>query len=179
MKFTRGEYRFPPNHAFSIHNSFSSMTIYPAIDIKGGREAGRRFIERLRLFSHLANIGDAKSLVIHPASTTHAQLDAAALAAAGIGEGMIRLSVGLEDPTDLVDDLGQALTAARIDLGLIDRDLAADLEHSSLPNLTVITSDVLKVDLIPAITDWLGAPPSPENRFRKSWSVSKTKERSS
>ena len=54
-----------------------------SFDIKGGREAGRRFIERLRLFSHLANIGDAKSLVIHPASTTHAQLDAAALAAAG------------------------------------------------------------------------------------------------
>ena len=80
-----------------------------SFDIKGGREAGRRFIERLRLFSHLANVGDAKSLVIHPASTTHAQLDAAALKEAGIGEGMIRLSVGLEDPADLLDDLGQAL----------------------------------------------------------------------
>ena len=83
-----------------------------SFDIKGGREAGRRFIERLRLFSHLANVGDAKSLVIHPASTTHAQLDAATLKEAGIGEGMIRLSVGLEDPQDLLDDLGQALRAA-------------------------------------------------------------------
>src|SRR6266404_5222089 len=84
-----------------------------SFDIKGGREAGRRFIERLKLFSHLANVGDAKSLVIHPASTTHAQLDAAALKAAGIGEGMIRLSVGLEDPEDILDDLGQALRASQ------------------------------------------------------------------
>ncbi|MGL1147954.1 PLP-dependent transferase, partial [Vibrio parahaemolyticus] len=59
--------------------------------------------------SHLANVGDAKSLVIHPASTTHQQMDAEALAAAGIGEAMIRISVGLEDPDDLIDDLGQAL----------------------------------------------------------------------
>ena len=78
-----------------------------------GIEAGRRFIERLKIFSHLANVGDAKSLVIHPASTTHAQLDAAALAQAGIGEGMIRLSVGLEDAEDLIDDLGQALRASQ------------------------------------------------------------------
>jgi O-acetylhomoserine (thiol)-lyase len=84
-----------------------------SFDIKGGREAGRRFIERLKLFSHLANVGDAKSLVIHPASTTHAQLDAAALKAAGIGEGMIRLSVGLEDAEDILDDLGQALRASQ------------------------------------------------------------------
>ena len=84
-----------------------------SFDIKGGREAGRRFIERLKLFSHLANVGDAKSLVIHPASTTHAQLDAAALQQAGIGEGMIRLSVGLEDIDDLLDDLGQALRASQ------------------------------------------------------------------
>ncbi len=80
--------------------------------IKGGREAGRRFIERLSLFSHLANVGDAKSLVIHPASTTHAQLDAEALAATGVGEDMIRLSIGLEDCADLIDDLRQALRAA-------------------------------------------------------------------
>ena len=80
--------------------------------IKGGREAGRRFIEKLTLFSHLANVGDAKSLVIHPASTTHAQLDAEALAAAGVGEDMIRLSIGLEDCDDLIDDLRQALRAA-------------------------------------------------------------------
>jgi O-acetylhomoserine (thiol)-lyase len=81
--------------------------------IKGGRPGGRRFIEALRVFSHLANVGDAKSLVIHPASTTHQQMDAAALAAAGVGEEMIRLSVGLEDPGDLIDDLGQALRASR------------------------------------------------------------------
>ncbi|WP_377809960.1 O-acetylhomoserine aminocarboxypropyltransferase [Azospirillum sp. A29] len=78
----------------------------------GGREAGRRFIESLTLFSHLANVGDAKSLVIHPASTTHAQLDAEALAASGVGEDMIRLSIGLEDCEDLIDDLKQALRAA-------------------------------------------------------------------
>ncbi len=82
-------------------------------DIKGGREAGRRFIERLRLFSHLANVGDAKSLVIHPASTTHQQMDGPSLNKAGIGEAMIRLSVGLEDADDLVDDLGQALKASQ------------------------------------------------------------------
>ena len=81
--------------------------------IKGGRAGGRRFIEALRVFSHLANVGDAKSLVIHPASTTHQQMDAAALAAAGVGEEMIRLSVGLEDAGDLIDDLGQALRASR------------------------------------------------------------------
>ncbi len=80
--------------------------------IKGGREAGRRFIERLRLFSHLANVGDAKSLVIHPASTTHQQMDEAALAAAGVSEDLVRLSIGLEDPADLIDDLGMALHAA-------------------------------------------------------------------
>ena len=78
-------------------------------EIKGGRPAGRKFIESLNLFSHLANVGDAKSLVIHPASTTHHRMDADALAAAGIGEGLVRLSVGLEDPADLVDDLNGAL----------------------------------------------------------------------
>ena len=81
--------------------------------IRGGREAGRRFIERLQVFSHLANVGDAKSLVIHPASTTHQQMDAAALKAAGIGEDLIRLSVGIEDISDLTDDLAQALKASQ------------------------------------------------------------------
>lgn len=81
--------------------------------IRGGRVAGRRFIEALRVFSHLANVGDAKSLVIHPASTTHQQMDVAALEAAGVGEEMIRLSVGLEDAGDLIDDLGQALRIAQ------------------------------------------------------------------
>ncbi|HLB07660.1 MAG TPA: O-acetylhomoserine aminocarboxypropyltransferase [Alphaproteobacteria bacterium] len=81
--------------------------------IRGGREAGARFINRLRLFSHLANVGDAKSLVIHPASTTHQQMDVAALAAAGVGEDMVRLSVGLEEPEDLLADLDQALKASQ------------------------------------------------------------------
>jgi len=80
--------------------------------IKGGRAAGKVFVDALRLISHLANVGDAKTLVIHPASTTHQQLDAAALAAAGVGEDMIRLSVGLEDPEDIIDDLRQALRVA-------------------------------------------------------------------
>ena len=80
-----------------------------AFDIKGGRPAGRAFIEALTLFSHLANVGDAKSLVIHPASTTHHRMSDAALADAGIGEGMVRLSVGLEDPDDLIEDLDRAL----------------------------------------------------------------------
>jgi O-acetylhomoserine (thiol)-lyase len=83
-----------------------------SFEIQGGRENGRDFIERLKLFSHLANVGDAKSLVIHPASTTHQQMDAAALAAAGISEGLVRLSVGLEDADDLVDDLDRALCGA-------------------------------------------------------------------
>ncbi len=81
--------------------------------IKGGREAGRRFIEKLGLFSHLANVGDAKSLVIHPASTTHQQMDDAALAAAGISEDLIRLSIGLENPEDMKEDLEQALRASQ------------------------------------------------------------------
>ena len=81
--------------------------------LKGGRPAGRRFIENVRIFSHLANVGDAKSLVIHPASTTHHRMDAKALEAAGIGEGTIRLSIGLEDVDDLVADLGQAIKASQ------------------------------------------------------------------
>ncbi len=84
-----------------------------SFDIKGGRKAGRVFIESLAIFSHLANIGDAKSLVIHPASTTHHRMDADALKAAGIGEGLVRLSVGLEDADDLIDDLGRALARAQ------------------------------------------------------------------
>jgi O-acetylhomoserine (thiol)-lyase len=80
-----------------------------AFEVNGGREAGRVFIESLELFSHLANVGDAKSLVIHPASTTHHRMDARALAAAGIGEGLIRLSIGLEDAADLIADLSRGL----------------------------------------------------------------------
>jgi len=80
-----------------------------AFGIKGGRAAGARFIESLALFSHLANVGDAKSLVIHPASTTHQQMSAEALASGGVSEDLVRLSVGLEDPQDLLDDLDRAL----------------------------------------------------------------------
>jgi O-acetylhomoserine (thiol)-lyase len=81
-------------------------------DLPGGRAAGRVFIEALQLFSHLANVGDAKSLVIHPATTTHRQLTDAELLAAGIGPGTIRLSIGIEDPEDLIWDLEQGLAAA-------------------------------------------------------------------
>jgi len=80
--------------------------------IKGNRAQGRKFIETLKLFSHLANVGDAKSLVIHPASTTHFRMSAADLESAGITEGTIRLSVGLENPDDLIEDLSRALHAA-------------------------------------------------------------------
>jgi len=80
--------------------------------IKGGRAGGAKFIEALKLASHLANVGDAKTLVIHPASTTHQQMSPAQLAAAGIGEDMVRLSVGIESVEDIVADLGQALRAA-------------------------------------------------------------------
>jgi O-acetylhomoserine (thiol)-lyase len=83
-----------------------------AFDLAGGREAGTRFIQSLRLWSHLANVGDAKSLVIHPASTTHRQLSDAELVAAGITAGTIRLSVGLEDLDDLLWDLDRGLAAA-------------------------------------------------------------------
>lgn len=81
--------------------------------VHGGREGGRRFIEALRIASHLANVGDAKTLVIHPASTTHQQMSAEQLAAAGVGEDMVRLSVGLEAAGDIIADLDQALRAAR------------------------------------------------------------------
>lgn len=81
--------------------------------LDGGRESGRRFIESVRLFTHLANVGDSRSLVIHPASTTHAQLGPEGMAAAGIDAGLVRMSVGLEDPADLIADLERGLRAAR------------------------------------------------------------------
>jgi O-acetylhomoserine (thiol)-lyase len=81
--------------------------------VKGGREAGQKFIERLELCSHLANVGDAKTLVIHPASTTHHRMDAQALEAAGISEGLIRISVGIENIDDLIEDVGRALRASQ------------------------------------------------------------------
>jgi O-acetylhomoserine (thiol)-lyase len=83
-----------------------------SFDLKGSRAQGKAFVEGLKLFSHLANVGDCRSLVIHPASTTHFRMDDAALAAAGITQGTIRLSIGLEDPDDLLDDLKRALKTA-------------------------------------------------------------------
>ena len=81
--------------------------------LHGGRAAGRAFIEALELWSHLANVGDGKSLVIHPASTTHQQLSEADMLASGVTPEMVRLSVGLEDPSDLIWDLENGLRAAR------------------------------------------------------------------
>lgn len=83
-----------------------------SFNLRGSRAAGRSFVEALKVFSHLANVGDAKSLVIHPASTTHFRVPDADLAAAGITQGTIRLSVGLEDAQDLIDDLARALKIA-------------------------------------------------------------------
>lgn len=92
-----------------LSGGFGSMVVF---GIKGGREAGARFIDGLRLVSHLANVGDAKTLAIHPASTTHAQLTEEQQKAAGITEDMIRLSVGIEHIEDIIDDIYQALSSA-------------------------------------------------------------------
>ncbi len=102
-----------PDHEVAtrlLPNGAGSMV---AFGVNGGREAGRRFIESCRLASHLANVGDVRTLVIHPASTTHRQMTSEQLAAAGIGEDMVRLSVGLEDPADICDDLNRALRASQ------------------------------------------------------------------
>jgi O-acetylhomoserine (thiol)-lyase len=101
-----------PDHALAKHLLPRGAGAVVSFDLRGDRAAGRRFIESLTLFSHLANVGDARSLVIQPATTTHFRMDSAALAAAGITEGTIRLSIGLEDPDDLIDDLKRALKAA-------------------------------------------------------------------
>jgi O-acetylhomoserine (thiol)-lyase len=81
--------------------------------VKTGREGGRRFVEALELFSHLANIGDAKSLAIHNATTTHSQLTPDELDAAGVPEDMVRLSIGIEHAEDIIADLEQALEKAQ------------------------------------------------------------------
>ena len=83
-----------------------------SFDLKGHRDQGKAFVDTLKVFSHLANVGDCRSLVIHPASTTHFRMSDDALAGAGITQGTIRLSIGLEDPADLIDDLKRALRAA-------------------------------------------------------------------
>ena len=101
-----------PDHALAKRLLPKGCGAVFSFDLKGGREEGRRFLEALKLFSHLANVGDCRSLAIHPASTTHFRMDDAALARARIGPGTIRLSIGLEDADDLVDDLKRALKAA-------------------------------------------------------------------
>ncbi len=102
-----------PDHALASRLMPRGCGAVFSFDLKGNRAAGRRFVESLQLFSHLANVGDARSLVIHPASTTHFRMDEPALKAAGIGEGTLRLSIGLEDPDDLVADLTRAFKAAQ------------------------------------------------------------------
>jgi O-acetylhomoserine (thiol)-lyase len=86
-----------------------SMVVF---GIKGGAEAGQKFIENLELFSHLANVGDAKSLAIHPATTTHSQLNEEQQAAGGITPELVRLSIGIESIDDIVSDLDKALAAS-------------------------------------------------------------------
>ena len=104
-----------PSHALANkllrHGALGAGSVF-SFDIKGSRAQGRAFIENLKIFSHLANVGDCRSLVIHPASTTHFRMTDEALAGAGIGPGTIRLSIGLEDADDLIDDLKRALKAA-------------------------------------------------------------------
>jgi O-acetylhomoserine (thiol)-lyase len=102
-----------PDHALAKRLLPRGAGSIVSFGIKGGRAAGRKFIESLRLASHLANVGDAKTLVIHPASTTHQQMSAEQLKAAGLGEELIRLSVGIEGASDIIDDLGQALRASQ------------------------------------------------------------------
>lgn len=102
-----------PDHALARRYFPKGAGSIISFGCKGGRAAGAKFIETCSLASHLANVGDAKTLVLHPASTTHQQLGAEQLRAAGVGEDMIRLSVGLEDPDDIIEDLNRALRAAR------------------------------------------------------------------
>jgi O-acetylhomoserine (thiol)-lyase len=93
-----------------LHGKGGSMVVF---GIKGGAAAGKKFIESLKIFSHLANVGDAKSLAIHPATTTHSQLNEDQQRGAGITPELVRLSIGIEDPADLIEDINQALAAAK------------------------------------------------------------------
>jgi O-acetylhomoserine (thiol)-lyase len=101
-----------PDHALAQRLLSRGCGAVFSFNLKGSRAAGRTLVESLRVFSHLANVGDAKSLVIHPASTTHFRVPDDQLAASGITQGTIRLSIGLEDAGDLIDDLARALKAA-------------------------------------------------------------------
>jgi O-acetylhomoserine (thiol)-lyase len=102
-----------PDHALASTLLPKGCGAVFTFSLKGDRAAGRRFVDGLKVFSHLANVGDAKSLVIHPASTTHFRVPSAELAAAGITEGTMRLSVGLEDADDLIEDLARGLKLAQ------------------------------------------------------------------
>lgn len=101
-----------PSHAMAAKYLGGRYGGLVGFGIKGGREAGRRFIDSVKLLSHLANIGDAKSLVIHPASTTHQQLTPGEQAETGVTDDYIRLSVGIEDVEDIIEDIDQALAIA-------------------------------------------------------------------
>jgi O-acetylhomoserine (thiol)-lyase len=101
-----------PDHALAKRLLPRGCGAVFSFDLKGSRAQGKAFIEALKIFSHLANVGDCRSLVIHPATTTHFRMDDAALARSGIGPGTIRLSIGLEDAYDLIDDIKRALRAA-------------------------------------------------------------------
>ena len=95
----------------NIRSEFLPSDLIPVVfGIKGGSESGRKFIDSLELFSHLANVGDAKSLAIHPATTTHSQLSEEEQIAGGITPDLVRLSVGIEDSDDIIADLDQALS---------------------------------------------------------------------
>mgnify|MGYP002725507700 FL=1 len=102
-----------PDHELAARLYPNGAGAMLSFGVSGGRDAGRKFIEAVRLASHLANVGDAKTLVIHPGSTTHQQMSAEDLEAAGISENLIRLSVGLEDADDICADLSQALRASQ------------------------------------------------------------------
>jgi O-acetylhomoserine (thiol)-lyase len=101
-----------PGHALAKRLLPRGAGAVLSFDMKGSREQGKAFIDALGLFSHLANVGDCRSLVIHPASTTHFRMSDEDLTQAGIGQGTVRLSIGLEDPNDLIEDLRQALKRA-------------------------------------------------------------------
>jgi O-acetylhomoserine (thiol)-lyase len=105
-----------PNHPTKANaDEFLSHDLYGGVvvfGVKGGQDAGRALIENVELFSHLANVGDAKSLIIHPATTTHSQLSDDELVLAGIGPDFVRLSIGIENIDDIIADLAQALEQA-------------------------------------------------------------------
>lgn len=99
-----------PNHLLQQHYSPKGAGSVFTFGIEGGYQAGKSFVEGLQLFSHLANIGDTRSLVIHPASTTHRQLTEEQQIAAGAGPDVVRLSIGIEDAADIIADIEQALS---------------------------------------------------------------------